>query len=114
MWKGVFAVICVENETIAGKVTSGEPGIGLDISRKLLAACFGGTLGNCRSKRDFPHRSTYSGSVLTLFFVCCCTRGSAVLRYVVNVPSVVLRHFHRMFHMDAFYGSAFFYGHTYG
>ena len=35
--------------------------------------------------------------------------GSAVLRYVVNVPSVVLRHFHRMFHMDAFYGSAFFF-----
>lgn len=32
-----------------------------------------------------------------------------MLRYVVNVPSVVLRHFHRMFHMDAFYGSAFFF-----
>ena len=42
--EGVFAVICVENETITGKVTSGEPGIGLDISRKVLAACFGGTL----------------------------------------------------------------------
>lgn len=31
-----------------------------------------------------------------------------MFRYVVNVPSVVLRHFHRMFHMDAFCGSAFF------
>lgn len=42
--EGVFAVVKVENAMDETNTSTGGNGIGLDISRKLLGACFGGRL----------------------------------------------------------------------